>query len=310
MDFKSLIKYIAMSILLSSPGAYGQSIRNIAGQYKVATTLLVIEPDNTFLMVDMGTLEKGIVTINGDNGKLIFNKPKELFTLYGRTRNSITTGNIINYKSGKSEARPLINYDEHNNELKKMKKVFNDDANCLKQPTLINNPHNNPKFYFSVQDSKEVYEFENNQGYNDFVVLYRAPRVATDEIKFAISEDGKSIVLQDLPVKKLSKPNISQEEIKELFGMYDRAFGESAYYYCNPAYNTFEESGIHLEEFDKVQESNEYYFKNKTIEPADDSDYHDYGIIYEYKKINPVILKDRKYTLDAVPVFNFTCDHQ
>ena len=92
--------------------------------------------------------------------------------------------------------------------------------------------------------------------------------------------------------------------------MDDMAFGESGYYYCNPAYNTFEELGIHLKQFDKVQNGNEYYFKHKTIEPTADSDYHNYGIHYEYQKINAVILKDMSYTVDSGSIFTFKCDQE
>jgi hypothetical protein len=309
MKFKFLIKYILISAVLFSSGVKAQNSSKIAGQYKIATTLLVIKPDNTFLMIDMGILIKGKVKSEGVNGKLIPDKPKELFALYGRTKTSITTGNIINYNSGVSEARPLINYDENNAVLKKMKKIFNDDANCIKEPTLITNPHNNPKFYFSVQDGKEVYEFENNQDFNDFIVLYLTPSISVDEIKFTVSEDSNALVIRGERIEKLAKSNISEAELKKLSGMYDRAFPESDYYYyCNPAYNIFEEFGINLEHFNKVQNGNEYYYLNKKIERTADSDYHNYGIIYEYRKISPVILKDISYSVDTGSVFHFDCN--
>lgn len=309
MNTTSLIKYITMSILLAGTGAHGQTIQNIAGQYKIATSLLVIEPDSTFLLLDMGILEKGVVETDGASGKLIFNKLKNLFVLYGRINNSITSGNVINYK-GESRAGSLINYDSDNIELKKMKKVFNDGANCIPNPILINNPHSNPKFYFSIQDSKEVYAFENNQGYNDFIVLNVKPTVDVTEIKFTVNKDGKSIALQSASIAKLPKPSVSEAEIKFLISMHDKASGELPYFLCNPAYNTFEESGIHLEQFDKVHNGNEYYFKNKSINAVDDKDYHNDNIIYEYKKIDPVILTNQKYTVDTIPVFTFNCNNE
>lgn len=308
MNYKFLIKYLTMSMLLASLAVNAQNMGKIAGQYKIATTLLVIKSDNTFLLIDMGTLIKGKVEIDGVIGKLIPDKPKELFALYGRTKKSITTGNIINYNSGVTEAQPLINYEENNIALKKMKKIFNDDANCLKEPTLIINTRNNPKFYFSVQGGKEVYEFENNQGYNDFMVLYLKPAISVDEIKFTVSKDSNAIVIQGDLIEKSTKSNISEAEMKKLSDMYDRAFPESEYYYCNPSYNVFEEYGIDLNQFNKVQNDNEYYYLNKTIEPTADSDYHNYGIIYAYKKINPVILKNISYTLDTGSVFHFECN--
>lgn len=85
-----------MSILLAGTSAHGQTIQNISGQYKIATSLLVIEPDSSFLLLDMGILEKGVVETDGVSGRLTFNKPKNLFVLYGRINNSITSGNMIN----------------------------------------------------------------------------------------------------------------------------------------------------------------------------------------------------------------------
>lgn len=118
---------------------------------------------------------------------------------------------------------------------------------------MINNSHSNPKFYFSVQDSKEVYEFDNNHGFNDFIVLYMASNISVDEIKFTISKDDNAFVIKGEPKEKLHNANIPKKEVQKLFSMYDRAFAVSEFYYCNPAYNTFEEWGIHLEQFDKVQ---------------------------------------------------------
>ena len=295
-----------MSLFTSNLGA--QSIDLIAGQYKIGTTLIVIKPDSTFLLIDMGTLGKGKVEINGKSGKLIPSKPKETFVLYGRTKNSIAKGNIINYQSGVTEVRPLINYDEDDNDLKKMKKIFNDNANCISSPTVIKNPNNNPKFYFSVADSKDVYEFENNQGFNDFIVLYLTPSISVNEIKFTISNDGKSIAIQNEQLQKLSRNNVPEAENEKLFKMYDRAYANSEYYYCNPSYNYFEEEGINLADFNKVQNGKEYYYSNKTIEPTSDSDYHNYGTIYEYKKITALILKNQQYTIDTGSIFHFKCD--
>ena len=88
-----------------------------------------------------------------------------------------------------------------------------------KSPTLINNSHSNPKFYFSVQDSKEVYEFENTQVFNDFIVLYVSSTIYVDEIKFTVSKDGNALVIKGAPMEKLHNANIPKEEVQKLFSM-------------------------------------------------------------------------------------------
>ena len=83
--------------------------------------------------------------------------------------------------------------------------------------------------------------------------MYVASPIPVDEIKFTISKDGNTLVIEGEAIKKLPNSNIPDEEVQKLFSMYDRAFGESEYFYCNPGYNTFEEWDIHLAQFDKVQ---------------------------------------------------------
>lgn len=83
--------------------------------------------------------------------------------------------------------------------------------------------------------------------------------------------------------------------------MYNRAFPKTEYYYCNEAYNFFEENGIdvHTDQYEKVVNFDEYYYKDKYNDPpllheTDDSyeytendkneQYNDKCHINEYKK--------------------------
>lgn len=48
--------------------AYAQNSDNFAGQYKLGTTLIILKPNKTFLLLDMGTLIKGNIHIDSSTG--------------------------------------------------------------------------------------------------------------------------------------------------------------------------------------------------------------------------------------------------
>jgi len=284
--------------------AYAQNSDNFAGQYKLGTTLIILKPNKTFLLLDMGTLIKGNIHIDSSTGKLIPYKPKDAFVLYGRTNHFIKTGNTIHYR-GPSEAPVLINYNDTSSSPNTLKPIFNQYANCIPFPTVIHNLRSSPKLYVTIIDSESVYTFENNEGYNDFVLSYIEPSTPIAELSFTILTDGASIMIKNETLHKLSSPAISEAEEKMLLGMYDRDYPETDFFYCNPAYNIFEESGVRLSQYNKVQNGNVYYFLHTTITKNDD--YSNPGIIYEYKKINAMVLKNIHYAIDTGSVFHFEC---
>lgn len=311
MIFKKLIKCIMATTILFSLSASAQNSEKIAGQYQFRKSLLVINPDNTFLIIGYGTLIKGAVEIKGADVKLIPYKPTCPFVLYGRTKQSRAKGNIVKF-NGFDLAETLINYEENNNLLKKMKRLFNEGANCWPPDILLDNLNTNQKFYFAIKGRKEVYEFENNQGYNDFIALY-LPQANEDEnentdINFTLAKDGNGLIYREEAINKLQKDAMSREEIKKMNEMYDRTFPKSEHYYCNPVYNYFEENGIDLSRYKMEMNGKEYYFLNIDNERGVDNDYNNIAVIYEYKKIEPTVLVNKSYSIDAGTVFTFTCD--
>ena len=305
MTIKTIIKLIILLPFLTNITCCAQNSSKIAGQYKLQGSAMIINPDNTFLIVAYGTVVKGTVEFQDTIVKLIPYKPKVPFVLYGRKNQSKVSRNTIMFQSF-NEAQTLINYDENNKSLQKMKHVFNLDANCIDYPNVLNNFNNNAKFYFAIKDQKEVYEFENNQGFNDFIVLYLPEKNKISALYFMLNKEKNAIMYDG---KEISKEEnlIKEADIKQIMGMYDRVFSESENYYCNPAYNFFEEKGIDLSQYKKEKYKDEYYFVNKYNDRGDKNEYQNIGIIYEYKKVNPKILVDKTYSLDTNSVFNFNC---
>lgn len=99
----------------------------------------------------------------------------------------------------------------------------------------------------------------------------------------------------------------TKREFDEMSKMHDRVYPESGNYYCNPAYNVFEENGIDINKYQKDSSGKEYYFVNKSYEVEGTDDYHKISVIYEYKRITPNVLTDTKYTLEKGSIFTYKC---
>ena len=304
------IKILSLFCILLCMNACAQSTKEIAGQYSLQGGLLVINPNNTFVVIGMGTIIKGNIEIQDTLVKLIPYKPKQPFVLYGRILQTRITGNTIMFQSF-SETNSLINYEENNSTFNKMKQVFNPDANCIDYPTVLDNSNINQKIYLAIEDSSEVYEYPINHGYNDFIAIYLPQYENADMRDIYFTMRNGKIYLNGEIQEKIVADTLSKKDLDKIIGMYERAYSESEYYYCNPAYNFFEENGIDLSQYKKEKYGDEYYYLNKYNAEEDDSDsYHNIGKIYEYKKITPTVLKNKRYTIEKSSVFNYNCTNQ
>ncbi|MEO6838166.1 MAG: hypothetical protein ABI261_09155, partial [Ginsengibacter sp.] len=112
---KKISTIIIMTITLS---ASAQNSNKIAGIYSLPENgALLVRPDNTFMIVGYGTMIKGKVEINDALAKFIPDQPDHPFVLYGRTNQSIVSGNKIMFK-GLEEGETLINCSSDNGTLK------------------------------------------------------------------------------------------------------------------------------------------------------------------------------------------------
>ncbi len=302
----TLLLFFALTTLTSC----AQNSSKIAGSYKMDGSLLVINADNTCMIFAVNAFVKGIVEINGNEVTITPYVPKVPFILYGRKSESRVGGNTLMLQ-GFDDEETLINFDENNTSLKKMTPVFNTAANCIDYPTVLNNPNENSKFYFAIEGQKQVYEFDNNQGYRDFIVLYLPQKDENLRMNFTLNKDKNKIVYEGKVLEK-EENGMNKKELDEVMAMYNRAYSESEYYYCNPAYNFFETEGIDVKsgQYKKEEYAGAYYFIDKLNEADDDKDYHNTTKIYEYQKINPKVLTDQSYAIEKASIFTFTCGNE
>ncbi len=313
--FRSKMKYVHCFIqtllllfTLTTATSYAQNTSKIAGFYKMNGALLVINADNTCMVFAENAFVKGIVEINGNVGTISPYVPKVPFVLYGRKSESRVGGNTLMLQ-GFDDAETLINFDENNTSLYKMTPVFNADANCIDYPNILDNPNENLKFYFAIEGHKQVYEFQNDQGYRDFIVLHLPQKEQNLRLNFTLNKDKNKIIYEGKVLEKEEK-EMNKEELDEVMAMYNRAYSESKYYYCNPAYNFFETEGVDVNsgQYKKEEYAGAYYFIDKYNEPDDDKDYHNTTKIYEYQKVNPKVLTNQSYIIEKASVFTFECE--
>ena len=303
-----LINFLLLLFLSTALTSCAQNSSKIAGSYKIHGSLLVINTDNTCMIFAVNAFVKGVVEINGNEVTIKPYVPKVPFILYGRKSESRVGGNTLMLQSF-NEAETLINFEENNTSVNKIKPVFDSDANCIDYPNVLDNPNENSSFYFAIEGQKEVYEFENNKGYRDFIVLYLAQKEEYLRLNFTLNKNRDKIIYKGKVLEKEEKA-ITKNEIDKVMAMYNRAYSESEHYYCNPAYNFFETEGIDVKsgQYKKEEYAGAYYFVDKYNEPGDDKDYHNMSKIYEYQKVIPKILTNQSYTIEKASVFNFECD--
>ncbi|MEO5911398.1 MAG: hypothetical protein ABIP95_10950 [Pelobium sp.] len=302
----ALLLFLSMTIITSC----AQNSSKIAGSYKMDGSLLVINENNTCMIFAENAFVKGIVEINGNVVTIVPYVPKVPFVLYGRKSESRVGGNTLMLQSF-NEEQTLINFEENNKAISKMRRVFNTSANCIDYPNVLDNPNENSSFYFAIEGKKEVYEFKNDEGYRDFIVLYLPQKEENLRLDFTLNKEKNELIYEGKVLEKEEK-EMSKDELDKIIGMYNRAYSEADKYYCNPAYNFFETEGIdvHSDQYKKEEYAGAYYFIDKYNEPGDDKDYKNTSKIYEYQKIEPKVLVNQAYKIDEASVFNFKCDSE
>lgn len=94
--------------------------------------------------------------------------------------------------------------------------------------------------------------------------------------------------------------------------MYERAYPEGKYYYCNPAYNIIEEHGIDISQYEEFGYKGEgkFHLKGSDARPYSErfeNDYDDNAIIYQYEKIDPKMVEKTKYLINEKSIFISKC---
>ena len=306
-----LLGIMLMTIFTSCSNA--QNTKQIAGGYENG---LYIYEDGTFLAGGMNSVVFGTVEFEGDVIKLIKNRPKYKFALYGRKENSRVYGNTIMFQG--FEHNGLVNLLENNNPPTIMQRVFNENANCFDWPFFYDNGEDCKTIYFADESDKQMYKFELPEDYRDFVAFrfnFEDDPILNEPIVAKVSKDFNSISIYGSD-KKLTKKPLTQEALetkKMVFSMHERAYPEGKYYYCNPAYNIFEEQGIDISQYEEFGNKGEgtFHLKGSNAYPKGErfeNDYQDNSIIYRYEKIEPKIVENTKYSINKKSIFVSECE--
>ncbi len=329
----SLLLFALLAILSCSQNTKSNS-KQIEGVYDFERGALIINADNTCFILAENTCIKGIVEIQDTIVKIKSYIPEVPFVLYGRKNNNyyearegeITDENKIVYQNFE-DANALVNHDTKNNSLQTMTPLLNKDASCVDFQIEEGIKKRSEKFYFAIKGQKEVYEFENDEDYTEFIVQYIVPENEKFEVILKWNKKTNNLTFNGKVLEKNVK-TIQKKEMENIVAMYNRAYPETEYYYCNLAYNFFEEKGIdvHSGQYKKVENDGEYFYIDKYNEPPithddmnDTIDYREidkeaeYRSTYqikEYKKIAPTILKDKKYNINPNSIFSFSCDKE
>ena len=317
-----LLIFALLSILSCSQNSKPNS-KQIEGVYDFERGALIINADNTCFILAENTCIKGIVEIQDTIVKIKSYIPEVPFVLYGRKNSNYKKIMFQNFEN----ADALVNYDANNNEMQYMRPLLNKDASCVDYQIEEHIENISNKFYFAIKGQKEVYEFENEEDYTDFIVQYIVPQNEKFEVVLEWNKKTNNLTFDGKMLEKNAN-TIQKIEIENIIAMYNRAYPETEYYYCNLAYNFFEEKGIdvHSGQYKKEENDGEYFYIDKYNEPPithddmnDTIDYREidkeaeYRSTYqikEYKKIAPTILKDKKYSINPNSIFGFSCDKE
>ncbi|KFE97633.1 hypothetical protein [Chryseobacterium luteum] len=295
----------------------GQNTKNIAGEYDNG---LYIFDDNTFMAGGVNAVVFGTVEVNGNIITLIKHHPKQKFALYGRQVGTRLYGNTIMFQG--FEDNGLVNLSENNNPPKVMRRVFNADANCVDWPSFYDNGEDCKEIYFADKNDPQLYKFELPKGVRDFVafrfdfednpILYEpiVAKVADDFNSISFAANGEKIAKKPLTKKILQTKDM-------VMSMYERAYPEGKYYYCNPAYNIFEETGINISNYKEIGTKEEGVLQlkgSKRYEPGAENrlkfDYHSDEIIYRYEKIEAKVISNMDFSINNKSIFTFVCGTQ
>lgn len=320
MTKKIRILFYALSTILwasLSSCSKAQDTKKIAGEYDNG---FYIFDDNTFIAGGVNSCVFGTVVVDGNIITLVKHHPKQKFALYGRKVNKRLYGNTIMFQGFENDG--LVNLSENNNPPKVMRKVFNTDANCTDWPNFYDNTEDSKEIYFADENDTQLYKFELPEGFRDFVAfrfdLENDPNLY-QPIEAKIADDFNSISFasnDEILIKKpLTKEILQTKEL--VMSMYERAYPEGKYYYCNPAYNIFEETGIDLNYYEKIGNNKEGVFQLKgsnhyepSIEDRLKFDFHADDIIYQYERIEPRIISKMNFSIDNKSIFTFVCNTQ
>ncbi|MCX2454191.1 preprotein translocase subunit SecD [Pedobacter sp. PLR] len=298
---KSLITLLVSLLLLNSASAQHQTkdvrYKKYAGHYGNTSGISLFE-DGTYLLYGYATGVFGTYKFEKDY-LLFYPDQQELFEVFAHQNPALRDSTRINFLGFERGGKTFAKFDQDS-----LRKVFNDDVNCLNAPFVYQKagqtkniilsrlPEEAAKPNVAIESSRH---YHNASGYNDFILVHNAPKREYEDFSAMIipAKTGDVIKLSnyggDEGYPKQNKEEQARwKEILEWKSQYDQSKGvKKNEVYANKHYNTFPEP-----------DSSKYHYDSRSNQYTDSSDqensayykqnqYNDPRYLRKYIKLQP-----------------------
>ncbi|WP_316804289.1 preprotein translocase subunit SecD [Pedobacter nototheniae] len=299
---KLLINLFALLMLTTALSAQNtnqhMNYKKYAGRYGNSSGVCLFD-DGKFLLYGYATSVFG--SYNVENNQLLFYPDQqELFNVFAHQNKSIGNNTRINFVGFERTGKTYIRFDKENTY-----KIFNDGANCFNSPFVYERAKTPASFALLalIEDSRDksktnnLWHYTNENGYNDFILVYNAPKREYENFIGIVSAgaDGEVLKLSNYGGDKgygKQKKNKDEEkqmsEILEWKNQYDQSKGaQENIIFANKHYNIFPEPDTLNYQYNQTlnqyvsihdKENESYYQQNQ---------YKDNLYLSKYLKLQP-----------------------
>lgn len=318
----------ACTLMISSLGANAQD--GITGAYRLNVnhepeggTKLFLMPDSTYAIVYFGGARAGRWRVEADS--LLFLTPTDVpansFAVYGRRHDGLRGKTRIFY-TGSFERAVYAGWGATRaGSLRTMRRVFNEDANCLSFPT-VDTFDAVPDSIALVEEDREsagrgdIHTFQNTAGFNDFVVVHSSRASEDDgpdarEPIGAIRAEGIYLFGTRHTARRGEMP--TSEEDLAFFGMLNRVDPNPDTLFYNPHYRAvseLEEAPVNLDTYTSLPSRDMLVLPSYTegAEYAPAFDFHDMRVLYRFLTLAPQVERSARFAIEKGSIFRFVCD--
>lgn len=203
-----------------------------------------------------------------------------------------------------------------------VRRVFNDDANCFDHPFVKENAHTPAHIRLYGEDHREdstlvSWDFVNDKGYNEFVLLYHKPRREYEDFVGMLNkQDGQILGIRlsnyggSEGYRKQNHADANWNDILQMKEMNEASVKSANEMLCNKEYATFE---VDLSAYQLDQNSNQYVHQHAADneEYFQSNSYEDNRFLRRFIKLksldqNKGVIINSK--LASVPIFYTACD--
>lgn len=327
--FNSLIKIniiLVIIVFFTSIFMNAQNSTEITGLYSLGSyspeggSHLFILQDGNYAITYFGGIQTGNWQKTKNNSITFLPHIKESkFELFGRHNKDLKGSTKILFR-GFQKGETFIQLTADEKETTKLRRVFNQDANCFSSPyvytfkTLANNISFMATEYGNSYN--DIITIENPEMYNDFIAKFIAVNYVEAETLFAKFKDQKLYFENDKTTQRIPLQEVNSEDI-EFITNFISSQSNTDTIYLNPSYNTFggleseEQQDIHkYHVFNKEKNAfidEEYYVEGVEYKNTDES-YDDMSIIYAYNALKKHSKKSGEYKINEKSLFQVNCD--